>query len=197
MKSLESLPASQIKISWKELDEWNRVLFSNLPELERILRENTLNNYHLTYFSQKIKLKRPNWWLDMDPNKIYGEFKTHRGVPTEIIIHPLLSEYSRDKTLFHELCHIHYDKFIIPSLDESLPKNLVDGYIFESVNENLIEWLARRHRADYVLLRDVVHSFELEPQIYDLPSYMAFASSFLKFGLELDKSRFTFNILMD
>jgi len=133
----------------------------------------------------------------MDPNKIYGEFKTHRGVPTEIIIHPLLSEYSRDKTLFHELCHIHYDKFIIPSLDESLPKNLVDGYIFESVNENLIEWLARRHRADYVLLRDVVHSFELEPQIYDLPSYMAFASSFLKFGLELDKSRFTFNILMD
>lgn len=79
MKSLESLPASQIKISWKELDEWNRVLFSNLPELERILRENTLNNYHLTYFAQKIKLKRPNWWLDMDPNKIYGEFKTHRG----------------------------------------------------------------------------------------------------------------------
>jgi len=69
--------------------------------------------------------------------------------------------------------------------------------MFELVNENLIEWLARRHRADYVLLRDVVHSFELEPQIYDLPSYMAFASSFLKFGLELDKSRFTFNILMD
>jgi len=39
MKSLESLPASQIKISWKELDEWNRVLFSNLPELERILEK--------------------------------------------------------------------------------------------------------------------------------------------------------------
>ena len=197
MKSLESLPASQIKISWKELDEWNRVLFSNLPELERILRENTLNNYHLTYFAQKIKLKRPNWWLDMDPNKIYGEFKTHRGVPTEIIIHPLLSEYPRDKTLFHELCHIHYDKFIIPSLDESLPKNLVDGYIFESVHENLIEWLARRHRADYVLLREGVHSFELEPQIYDLPSYMAFASSFLKFDLELNKSKCAFNVLMD
>jgi|SRR3989344_1342399 len=206
MNSLESLPTSQTKVSWRELDGWAKSFFSDLPQLENILKENALNKSHLDYFTQKIKIRRPEDWLNIDPNKICG--RIGMGVPVEITIHPLLSEYSRDKTLFHELCHTHYDKFIIPILFESLPEKevrlksgkisyLIDGLMFELVNENLIEWLARRHRADYVLLRDVVHSFELEPQIYDLPSYMAFASSFLRFGLELDKSRFTFNILMD
>jgi len=87
----------------------------------------------------------------------------------KIVLKQGLSPYERDKTLFHELAHLHHP-VLLCSGDSY-------GYFSEkeqAQREAIAEWLGRTARANPELLRHAIHRFELKPQIYDLASYSAF-----------------------
>lgn len=93
----------------------------------------------------------------------------------KIVLGNNLRGYKRDETLFHELVHLHY------------PDRLDEGF-FKTFGANergaVVEYFARPLRANPELLRYVIETFGLKPQIYDLPSFLAF-SPFTKEELEI------------
>lgn len=81
--------------------------------------------------------------------------------------------YDRDKTLLHEILHLHYDVYggwLSRMLKEQVPKNPFGV----SEEEIFIEWSSRKARANPDLLRCAVRGFDLEEHIYDYASYQAF-----------------------
>jgi len=87
----------------------------------------------------------------------------------KIVLQTSLDPYERDKTLFHELAHLHHPVLLC----------LGDSYSYFSEREQLqreaiTEWLGRKARADPELLRHAIVSFGLEPHVYDQASYRAF-----------------------
>ncbi|MBU0456810.1 MAG: ImmA/IrrE family metallo-endopeptidase [Nanoarchaeota archaeon] len=89
-------------------------------------------------------------------------------VENKILLKENLSPYERDKTLFHELVHIHYPTYLSCKSERAL------SLFTELQIEAITEWLGRKARADHLLLREAIKSFELEPQVYDQASYRAF-----------------------
>ena len=77
---------------------------------------------------------------------------------------PSLTHYSRDKVLFHEIVHAWYGDYL----------NDRFGF-YADENNAIVDWLARKSRANPKLLRHTIDSFGLERQIYDYPSCKAFA----------------------
>jgi len=80
--------------------------------------------------------------------------------------------YERDITLMHELNHAWYSRFRIYSGQKCLTDDASSFNEFE--NRIINEIISRKNRADPWILKSAVESFGLEPQIYDLPSKMAF-----------------------
>ena len=83
----------------------------------------------------------------------------------EITLNKSFVKYQRDKVLFHELVHAHY------------PGELSDaGLEWNADTHNaIVDYLARIHRANPVLLKHAIETFGLEPYIYDRPSFLAFS----------------------
>ncbi|MBR9676786.1 hypothetical protein GOV04_01480 [Candidatus Woesearchaeota archaeon] len=78
--------------------------------------------------------------------------------------------YVRDVTLFHEVIHIHYEKH---------GDMLADATFFDitqerRVNGAIVEWLARKSRANSKLLKKAVKGFGFTPLQYDIASLEAF-----------------------
>lgn len=80
-----------------------------------------------------------------------------------ILLSDRLDNYERDIVLFHELVHCHY-----PALND------VKDSPYKDENGVITEWLARKARANFKVLRHAILGFGLEPRIYDLASAMAF-----------------------
>lgn len=86
------------------------------------------------------------------------------GSSKQIILNEHMVGYERDAVLFHELVHAHY------------PRELDDSPISRIEHENraITEWLARKLRAEFLLLRCAIQTFDIPYYIYDKVSYYAF-----------------------
>ncbi|MDP4012249.1 MAG: hypothetical protein Q8R00_01430 [Candidatus Nanoarchaeia archaeon] len=82
-----------------------------------------------------------------------------------IILRESLKGYERDKTVFHEVLHALYGV--------KVSKDCFGDRIAKE-NNALVEWAARRFRAQPNLLRHTIKSFGLEIEVYDLASYYAY-----------------------
>jgi hypothetical protein len=120
----------------------------------------------------------------------YKEGFVYAGVVTKdnkILLRDTLTPIKRDITLFHELAHIRH-----PVL---LSSQGIESHRIKCEREIITEWLGRKARADPELLRYAVHSFELQPHIYDLASYKAFKG--LDKQLDFYFVENTYSLLMD
>ena len=187
---------SPMTSTWEEIDTWIRNFLRDFPQFAQTIKENPLQESHIHYFSKKIPLRRSKFWLKIDPKELCARC-SYNEVFREIDIHPLLFGYERDNSLFHELCHLHYGNLIYLFLEDKFPWKRGKPTHHGEISEEIIEWLGRKHRSDYVLLREAIYSFQLEPQIYDLSSYLAFAQPFLNFDIEISNKKDLFRILMD
>ncbi len=151
-------------------------------DLERVLAQLQILNLGLMFDPQQAvaglaKLKQDGWKIvakdQVKLERIFdGVIETFNltsqmgftfSSDKEIIINKTKNAYKRDKVVCHELTHvllkaIHFEEFDI-------------GYI---VPEILIEYIARRFRANPVFLREAILTFNLPPQIYDRASLEAF-----------------------
>ncbi len=82
-----------------------------------------------------------------------------------IIIKEGLKSFERDCTLFHELIHACF-----LSTNRFLPFGEKEYFELEAI----VEFNARKLRANPELLRYTINSFRLTPEVYDLASYKAF-----------------------
>ena len=87
----------------------------------------------------------------------------------KIELNKSLIEYQRDEVLFHELVHAHYPMV----LNESL---LSRTFSEQSIRNGVVEYVARNLRANPEILKHTIKVFGLEPQIYDVSSFIAFSS---------------------
>jgi len=195
IKIMEDNYPSPMTSTWEEINEWARNFIGDFPKFDQTINDCSLQETHIHYFSKQIPLRISEFWLNINPKEACAR-SSYNEVFRIIDIHHLLSDYERDKALFHELCHLHYGGLIHPFLEDKFPYKRGKLTHHEEISENIIEWLGRKHRADYVLLREAVYSFELNPQIYDLPSYLAFAP-LLDFNIEISNKKDLFRILMD
>jgi len=98
----------------------------------------------------------------------------YSGKSNLIKIENRVKGYRRDAEFFHELCHAWYGK----ELDDYCYNEQSPFRIYLSMCNNIIAyWIARQLRADPGMLRHAVLSFGLEPQIYDMASYLAFSEN--------------------
>ncbi|MEK6880437.1 MAG: hypothetical protein AABY22_12550 [Nanoarchaeota archaeon] len=154
--------------SWRDHCNYINLFFENNQDLKDQLKINQLSKTSIDLMIELgWHIKRPPSFLKFSAKKSCGSCSPDIGFLRRIMLHPILEHYDRDKTLFHELSHIHYD-----SVFKVFAKNGLHN------SEPVIEWLARKHRANPVLLKHAIHLFELEPHIYDLPSYLAFAEDY-------------------
>ena|SRR3989338_157754 len=82
-----------------------------------------------------------------------------------IYLNSNLKGYLRDKVFFHELVHAHYGD----ELSDAVKKTPE----LQNHNNAIVEWLARHHRTNPILLRHALLSYGLDIQIYDLSSFHA------------------------
>lgn len=76
-----------------------------------------------------------------------------------------LEAFDRDKTLFHELVHAHYGRDATGDVGSSEQ---------HKINNAIVDWAARKLRANPKLLKYAVNAFGLKPYIYDKASLEAF-----------------------
>jgi hypothetical protein len=152
---------------WKGLDAW--VYGYRAVHQERyiwqLMENNPLN-------SQAVqKLASDGWKVlltDMEPGS--GRCSDKEKI---MRISANAVGYQRDESLFHEMVHAHYGK----ALDDN---RFTNRFSYEE-DLAIIEWLARIYRSDYRLLKTSIGVFNLTPQIYDKPSYLAFAENPIDF----------------
>jgi hypothetical protein len=82
----------------------------------------------------------------------------------EIYLFRKSNGFHRDRVLSHEIVHA-----IFQELKDSW------GQIYAQENRIICEYIGRKIRANVDLLRCMISTFGLEPQIYDNTSYLAFA----------------------
>lgn len=106
-------------------------------------------------------------WLYRNGHRVIinGKLSSYDAKKKLITISKGFSEgFDRDCTLFHEIAHAKYDN------DDN---NRPFGRNYE-YRELVIEFVGRKLRADPELLKFTVLTFNLEPQVYDLTSFIAF-----------------------
>ncbi|MCH7850721.1 MAG: hypothetical protein IH845_03715 [Nanoarchaeota archaeon] len=107
----------------------------------------------------------------------YKEFRRTMGIVMpklkSILFKNNLNGYVRDVTLFHELVHVHYGMrgdYLYDAGSEFYSGNGLNVY----ENGQIVEWIARKSRANPEMLGYVIEKFGFEPQIYDRASFLAF-----------------------
>ncbi len=83
--------------------------------------------------------------------------------------------YERDIHLIHELHHAWYSRFKLYTNQKCLTDDACSFNEFE--NRIMNEIISRENRAKPWILKKAVESFDLEPQIYDVASRMAFENN--------------------
>lgn len=83
-----------------------------------------------------------------------------------ITLDPRFQGYMRDEALFHELVHAHY----WPELNDTP----IDRSEWHAHSNAIVEWLARKARAQPALLARAISTFGLERHVYDRASYLAY-----------------------
>ena len=113
-------------------------------------------------------LKREGWQVRKE------KLETLLGVchrpEKKVTIKQELRGFQRDVTFLHELNHA----YLGPTFKD-VPAILQKEEVHEAcIRSIIIEWAARRARANPRVLHSAVLTFDLEPQIYDHASYCAF-----------------------
>ena len=142
-----------VTISWKELEKL--VLSLDNGFLHHWDWETKARPLNSNSFEQ---LKKEGWGI-----KETALPESYNGVchsdTKKIEVRPNLAPYERDKTILHELVHAWY--------------GLRDG-LFYPQEEAVTEFLARKVRANPLLLKAALGAFDVELFIYDRASYQAF-----------------------
>jgi len=142
---------------WGKLDAWVAENRRNHPgrKIWKLIEDTPINENSIDKLIREGW--RVNYFLESNCNlgkKVISLEKGIRG-------------YKRDRALFHELAHAVYGE------------ELADRWaaIFGCDNRAIAEWLGRRSRSDFALLRYTITSFQLEPYVYDRVSVLAFDPS--------------------
>ena len=108
------------------------------------------------------------WHIDLEEiTPFLGEIRFGR----KILLRDDLENYERDLTFFHELVHaysLEYFGNILQDVGKNIPPETKQAHFY------LVEYFARLHRADPLLLRTAVSRFGLKPFVYDRISLLAF-----------------------
>jgi len=151
----------------------------NWNELSRYFR----SNQSLTFLEKKewfsVKpfnlnlediLRKTELILSPERSSLLGNY--YRG---EILINSILTGFKRDVTVFHELIHayghlVHND----PLCDNYSLMSDIDERKEIEENAVLVEYHARKMRAQPEILKMVIGYFGLIPNIYDQISFLSF-----------------------
>ncbi|HIH15160.1 MAG: hypothetical protein QT08_C0008G0052 [archaeon GW2011_AR17] len=108
------------------------------------------------------------WYIDLEESTPFlGEIRSGR----RILLRDDLKGYERDLTFFHELVHaysLEYFGNILMDVGKNIPLETKQAHFY------LVEYFARLHRADPLLLRTAISRFGLKPFVYDRISLLAF-----------------------
>ena len=164
------------EMKWKELQEFiSRLSKSESFKIKKLYYDIVKNPVKIT--CETISKIHDQGWRISFSKFLQGACIDRNK---KILLGDSLRGYERDETLFHELVHLHY----LGKLDEGFSKT------YEADARNaIVEYFARPLRANSNLLRHTIETFKLEPQIYDLPSFLAFS----EFTQESLKRQLTFN----
>lgn len=146
--------------SWEKINEYVLDLQARVDsKIWDQLFENSITAYFID------KLKSENWGVCYEKDHYFlGSIRLPKKI---ITLRAELTPCQRDLTLFHELAHLTH-----PFLRNPTPLN--GGPFGEESIEAIVEWFARKARANPKLLKHAVLSFGLEPYVYDQASYRAF-----------------------